>query len=108
MGKLAEFIKRTGNVLGSSNASPHEKLSPNEVELKSYEKREYLDNVKKKLGRYRSKYSMLNQEDGMLKTKQRALLKNDRKHSLFNKGKSMLKNSHRRERKLLNGRSGLW
>jgi len=45
---------------GNSNKeSPHPGLTPNEVELKSFERRKELDEVKRKLAKFRQEESML-------------------------------------------------
>jgi hypothetical protein len=53
------FMKRLGKTLSNRNSMGHEKLTPDEIELKSYEREDYLRGVKKKLYHHRRKKSML-------------------------------------------------
>lgn len=98
MPDIKSIFKKLGNV-GSSlannmDSADGEKLTPNEVELKSFEKREYLDNVKIKLREMRLKNSMLGTNNGdHILMKQKSLLSNEnifKGKSILNDGNSLL------------------
>jgi len=50
---LRDIVGKFRDVVQARKVSTHRGLTPDEVELASYKRREYLDNVKKEVGRYR-------------------------------------------------------
>jgi len=52
---IKETIKKLSKLFTPKQSDNGRRLTPNEIELMSYERREYLDNVKKKLSGYRQK-----------------------------------------------------
>ena len=108
MADIKSIFKKLGSMANNSlanntQADEGQKLTPNEVELKSFERREFLDNVKIKLREMRLKNSMLGTNNGdHILMKQKSILSNEnifnKEKSLLNEGNTILKN----EKSLLN------
>lgn len=81
--------KALAKLFSRDNSKTYEKITPDEMELRSYQRKAYLDRVKKKVQYYRKKDT-----------------------NEFLGGCSILQNGKRRrkfkQRKLLNGRTNLW
>ena len=50
---IRDLVGKFRDVVQARRVSPHRGLTPDEVELASYKRREHLDNVKKEVGKYR-------------------------------------------------------
>lgn len=61
MGKLREIADKLFRQKAGVQRPLH-KITPDEMELESYKRREYLDGVKKQLAGYRKKSELLNQK----------------------------------------------
>ena len=62
MSKIIDIAKKIGSSFNSGNHSEKVKMTPEEVELASYKRREYHDNVKKELHQYRDRNKYLTTE----------------------------------------------
>lgn len=80
MGKILDILHKLNRHSDSSEVSKHSKITPNETELASYKRQEYLDNVKHELARYRTKNSMLApSKEFNFNKKEPSLLKSNKK-----------------------------
>jgi hypothetical protein len=82
MGRLRELADKVFKNRSSSQM-PLPKITPDEKELESYKRREYLDGVKRQLVRYRKQHELLNQKGTY-----------DTKHQIL-KAKEVFKNKER-------------
>ena len=87
MSRIGEILgKLVRNREGSTNNYP--KITPDEMELRSFKERERLDNVRVELAKYRKKNSMFNNAGGIdIYKKSPSILKGD---SLIRKQKKIL------------------
>jgi len=100
MADVKGMLKKIGKFFKQETSQVGEKLTSDEIELKTFKRREYLDNVKKELHKYRKKNSYLNgfnwnnelgeKEDTILKSKM--VFKDEKvKHpDLLNSGNPLL------------------
>jgi len=100
MADVKGMLKKLGRFFKQDTSKVGEKLTSDEVELKTYKRREHLDNVKKELHTYRKKNSYLNgfnwnnelgeKENTIVNSKFVFKDKKTKHPSIINSGKSLM------------------
>ncbi len=125
MAEIKEMLSRAKKLFNSDNLPKGKKLTPNEVELMSFEERERQDNVTRKLLKFRKQNAMMkdfnpdkhfgDKAQSILGQKNTLNVKStfNHKSTLFNDSKkkeqSILKSSKNKEQDLLGfGGNSLW
>lgn len=99
MSRITEIFKKVSKTLNSSPDKTYPKITPNEMELRSFKERERLDNVKQQLIKYRSKNAMLNDKgDINIEKKQPSLLAHN----------SLLNNTTAKKENILDAKNMFW
>jgi len=101
MSRIKEILSKVFGNKESKFTSDNPPLTPDEMELKAYKRREYLDNIKKELYQHRKKNNIFAQKDWNkeFEGKQKALM---------NQGFLFKDNKKNKERLLLSNHNSLW
>ncbi len=100
MSRIKEILSKVFGNKESKFSSNNPPLTPNEVELKAYKRREYLDNIKKELYQYRKKNNIFAEKDWNKEF--------EGKQKPFLNQKLLFKHKEHKEKLLLNNHNSLW